>query len=605
LQVLNLGRVKVALAGALALLILTGIWARHRLSRPRAGATKAAGPRTGAERALDLGEAAGARLEGVVRLAGRPVADAEVSLAGPSGGRTARSAADGSFSFAALEEGRYVLRALKEEHAAYLDSVTVGARDGGAGPLEVELVHGVHVQGRLLARDGSAIPDGEVTLSEAPWTPLPRTVRSGPDGSYRFAGVLAGRHLISAHAEGFFPGEPRSVAVAGTAVQLELRLERGATLVGRVLDETGRPVSGAALEVSGEGEGGAPVAATASGSSGAGAGLARLEPAGELGILRGTIPYPPAVPAAMPPAQASARSFVTDERGSFKLIGLPAGRLVVAATHPAFLRGVSEPVETRANATASVSLVLSRGERLGGTVLDDRGVPLGGARVEVRCGSLPARIAITDGHGRFKLEGLGPAPFSVEAAHRDFASARLSSVAPADELTLTLAPGAGLSGDVRDARTGAVPSGLRLELASADHTLPLVVDKSGRFEAWALPPGRATLRASAPGYLPFARPLELPAGERPHELTVRAVSVELERGGEVTGRVRDDDGSPAANLEVTAGAVRGRTDPHGEFRLDGIAPGRVEVRVESGPRRAAEEIDVREGEESKVDLRLR
>ena len=57
-------------------------------------------------------------LEGVVRAHGQPAADAEVTIAGASGTRTAKSGPDGAFSFGGLAEGRYALRAVRGGEAA-------------------------------------------------------------------------------------------------------------------------------------------------------------------------------------------------------------------------------------------------------------------------------------------------------------------------------------------------------------------------------------------------------------------------------------------------------------------------------------------------------
>ena len=70
-------------------------------------------------------------LEGLVRVRGQAAADAEVTIAGASGTRTAKSGPDGAFSFAGLAEGRYALRAVRAGEAAYLDGVVVAAGDGG------------------------------------------------------------------------------------------------------------------------------------------------------------------------------------------------------------------------------------------------------------------------------------------------------------------------------------------------------------------------------------------------------------------------------------------------------------------------------------------
>jgi hypothetical protein len=113
------------------------------------------------------------------------------------------------------------------------------------------------------------------------------------------------------------------------------------------------------------------------------------------------------------------------------------------------------------------------------------------------------------------------------------------------------------------------------------------------------------VRALAPGYVSTVKEVDLPPGERPREVTVRDLMLELERGGVVLGQVRDDDGQPVVGARVTVGPLRARSDGRGEFRLDGVAAGRVRVEAEEGGRRASDEVEVRADDESHVELRLK
>ncbi|MGH8324749.1 MAG: carboxypeptidase-like regulatory domain-containing protein, partial [Steroidobacteraceae bacterium] len=128
---------------------------------------------------------------------------------------------------------------------------------------------------------------------------------------------------------------------------------------------------------------------------------------------------------------------------------------------------------------------------------------------------------------------------------------------------------------------------------------------AGRFSATALPAGRATLTASAPGYVTATRAVDVVAGDRLHDVTVRDLRLELERGGTVAGRVRDDRGEPVADAAVVVTGQRARTNHDGDFRVDGVAAGRLRVTAGKGGAVAAEEVEVRAGDESRVELRLR
>jgi protocatechuate 3,4-dioxygenase beta subunit len=637
---------------------------------------------------LELSLARKLALEGTVTADGRPVPDADVTIGGPGGIKHGKSGPDGAFSFAALAEGRYALRAVRDSQSAYLPALDVAGGDGGSGVITVALAPGHKLVGKLRSRDGKPIAGGEIALAEGEGTVLPRTIESGADGSFVLDGVVPGQYVVAARAEGFYPSEPHPVQMQKAAQTIELRLDPGATIEGRILDERAQPVANVRVEVAGEAPDGTPIAITALGAPPP-TSETRLEPSGELGILRGPIPYPPAAPLmlAVPAvAPATPKSFVSDGKGQFRVSGLPAGKLVVVATHPDFARGSSQPLRVAAGASVTVEIVLSRGVvvrgqvrdergqplrgaellgddgttmtvsdnhgnfelqhvarpmivsvrlsgyvpaqravspsepgpfdvqltralgRLAGDVVDDRGAPVAGARLEIAMPNMAARWTTTDAGGHFSVEGLGPGPYRLSASHADFAPATVDDVQPGDGARVQLVPGGGIEGELRDARSGGVPPGARLTLTVAGKPRGLTLS-AGRFSATSLPPGAATLQATAPGYVAWSRDLEIPAGEHLRDVTVRDLRVELERAGQVSGRVRDDRGDAAADARITvvAGALQlgARSDRDGNFRVDGVPPGRARVSAEHAGATAAEDLDVRADDEARVELRLR
>ncbi len=647
-------------------------------------------------------------LDGLVRSHGKPAADVQVTVGGPGGLQTLKSGPDGAFTVASLAEGRYAVRAGRDGEAAFVDGVVVSAdADGGSAVLLLDLQPATTLTARVRDKGGRAIAGAEVTLTEADGTPLPRTEVANEAGDAHFVAVLPGSYAVDARAEGYYPAAPHAQRIAKSAATVELRLERGAVISGRVLDERAQPIAGAEVEVAGESPDGTPIAVTASSASLTSAPSmatsAQLESSGELGILHGPIPFPPlgapppiAAPAATQPTPSAAKMFITDGSGNFRVIGLPAGKLVVAASHPDYARGAAEPLLVTAGGEAQVTVVLSRGVRLAGRVsdergqaivgaevsgddgatlamtdhhgefelahvarpltlavhasgflpttratspsergpidvtlrqadghlagdvVDDRGAPVSAARVEVvmpgpppgpRAKAAAPRWFTTDSGGHFRAEGLGPGPFHVAVSHGDFAAGSFDGVPAGDDAHFVLVPGGGIDGDLGDARSGGVPAGARVQLSPVVGPSRQLTIVGGRFSANAVPPGRATLTASAPGYVVWTRPIDIPAGERLHDVTVRDVRIELERGGSISGRLRDDHGEPLAEVVVRAAPaggppVSGRTDRDGNFRLDGVAAGHARIFVEL-PSVVSEDVDVRADDESHVELRSR
>ncbi len=124
----------------------------------------------------------------------------------------------------------------------------------------------------------------------------------------------------------------------------------------------------------------------------------------------------------------------------------------------------------------------------------------------------------------------------------------------------------------------------------------VMTDDEGNYRMTGLPAGRYTLLALAPAYVGqsegmfggTSKTVTVAEGE-----TVEKIDFRLLRGGVVTGRVRQEDGTPAIGERVQLNPVGGQgdwrryfdnpfmyeTDDRGVYRLYGIAPGKYTVSV--------------------------
>ena len=413
---------------------------------------------------------------------------------------------------------------------------------------------------------------------------------------------------------------------------------------------------------------------------------ARVEPAGELGILRGPIPYPPPTPLGGAAAALPApKQFRTDDKGVFRVTGLPAGRArrggdasrlrarrfgadarqspaptsrvtvvlsrgvagawprqsTIAATPVggAELTGDGAALATsdargewdiahvaraltltvRAPgflpATRAVSpsergpfdVTLERAEgRLAGDVVDDRGAPVSAARVEIAAPPMPVRWVTTDRARPLRRRRARARALSRRRQPRRLRAGDVRGASqPTSDARFALAPGGGIDGDVRDARLGGVPAGARLEVVAGGKT-QLVPLQGGRFSVTALPAGRVTLTAAAPGYVTRharrRRRRRRPAARRHGARRARRARARRQRRRQ---RARRSRRCRRRRRSSRAGGQRGRTDRDGNFRVDGVAPGRVRVTVDKAGASAADDVEVRGGDESRVELRLR
>jgi Carboxypeptidase regulatory-like domain len=180
----------------------------------------------------------------VVDAEGRPVAEAEVSLARSGGQEGMRSGTDGSFAFRSVAPGTYRLTAHHSQAgAAELPEVQVADRpvalpDLVLGPdTETATVAGrllglaqrdlrwARVMTRLLAPDGAA-PEADG---------MPAMAQVAGDGTYQLAGLTPGTWEITAHAGERRPVRREVRLAAGERAAVDFTFAGGATLSGRVL----------------------------------------------------------------------------------------------------------------------------------------------------------------------------------------------------------------------------------------------------------------------------------------------------------------------------------------------------------------------------------
>ena len=128
-----------------------------------------------------------------------------------------------------------------------------------------------------------------------------------------------------------------------------------------------------------------------------------------------------------------------------------------------------------------------------------------------------------------------------------------------------------ISGRVIVASGEATPLARALVTISGPTLTPsrtVITDDEGRFAFRTLPPGRFTIVAARPPFVPTAfgakrpgrpgTPIELAAGQRKADISIRLV-----RGSAIAGMIRTSDGASAVGIkvEVTPLDVQYRLDP--------------------------------------------
>lgn len=298
--------------------------------------------------------------------------------------------------------------------------------------VELRLQPRLVVTGRVVDADARGIADAELLM--LPWdgangdVPMPLGAgRSAADGSFRVpllhGGRFGARHDAYAPSPMFLCRPAAAGAPAATLVlQLQLRSEF-ASVDGLVLGAAGGwPLAGCEVE------------------------FQSLQP-------------PPAG-ADLPSAPVRVTS---GEFGEFEVQRLPAGptQYAARARDGGRLRGT---LDLRPGQRHALQLRMQAPGLLRGTVVDENGAPLAGARVAVdAAASIAGAATTTDADGRFQFDQVGPGQVQVEARWQP-----AGGTARAAKQQLELQPG-------QAAEWHAV-----LGASAGHHLQGLLVDKSGR-----------------------------------------------------------------------------------------------------------------------------
>lgn len=502
----------------------------------------------------------------VVTSDGEPVADLdlEASIDGPA--VLATTDQSGAFALHGLPKGS-VMVSIDSGDGAIAEFRDINAP---AENVTIELTPSVRVSGRVVTKDGRAVTDFATEIA----------MRS--NGNYYYGG---GERRNRFHdAEGRFviekvavrpselivtaPGFARSrIAIelekGKNLDDLEVKLDRAGTVIGRVTGPNGTAVEGVRVFVQSD----------------------------EPGVLY------------RDPS-------TTDANGEYRLEAIPLGETTINYQKKGF-QPLKKPVnvdsgEVRADAR------LETGKVLAGRVVTESGTPV--AEADVRAWSMAAGAvganAKTDASGRFSLEGLGSGIYEVRAVRRGYMEARLPDVDidRAGELTVTLRSGATITGRILGLDVSREEKPLRVSAAGDGVQTNGTVDPNGTYRIEGAPVGKIGIRAFTTGAT--RRSTELAEIETDNGGSY-TVDLEFKEHNTIRGRITLD-GAPmrGGNISVlrrggprvSAGAT---IADDGGYELQGIPTGQYNVMI-FNPIAGVEYMTVRDFTRSEtVDIDMR
>ncbi|MEM7351997.1 MAG: carboxypeptidase regulatory-like domain-containing protein [Acidobacteriota bacterium] len=417
-------------------------------------------------------------------------------------------------------------------------------------------VEGVSV---LVTASATATNDAATNDADNPYAGV-----SDADGRFTLVALPASIIDLAARRSGFAPMTVRGIDVTTPPANAEgdassgpvdlgtLILEPGARIIGRIVDDAGEPVPGAAVWT---------VDAVRSAFREQVEALRQREPDGK---------------------SADDGGFTVDDLAAERrldLVAFRAGFLPQAAT--GVTAGGEEPVE----------IVLPAAATIAGRVSDRDGRGIAGAALTLAPhlldeGALAptaldgddVQFIRTDGDGHYLFEVVTPGKYRISAfsnAHQPApdASVEVAARERLAEVDFVLAEGAVLTG-VALTEDDEPLRGVRVTVDQAYG----VSDSQGRFRVRGIPPGRRTVEGRHARLPRVIRELEIEPGENATELIFAF-------GVEVVGRVTDPAGNPLGGVWVTLDGGHlyteygGTSDSEGDFVLADVAPGDYRLRA--------------------------
>ncbi len=490
---------------------------------------------------------------------------------------------DGQFLIGDVPPGRYLLRVSAPGYATSFKQDVLVTVDENSSAVRVVLDAGAGFEGTVSDADGNALAGGRVIAVALPGRRVKRfdriEVGTASDGTYRLDTLIPGvKYGLEVWARGFAPNG-RYLEAGAEITKLDWILQRSGRIEGRVVDEE------------------------------SGEGIAECQ----VTVLSGTI-------TGMSPV-----STTTDDAGGFVLPHVNPGPLIMFGAEAtgyqsndefnfASVRGLRVDSEK----TTWIEWKLRAGGSVEGRVTSDAGRPVPYASIALidrqrgRQQWSGEITAMSDGQGAYQLLGVRPGQYDLRVSAPGYAPPtageethiEMKGALGVVQKNLTLRRGGTVEGTVTTP-DGQALGGARVTLrpgnnaASADalRDLMAVSAPNGTFRIHGVPPAMDLLVVAAHDRWVAAEGVRVRVGPG----GLRKVSLRLREGAKLPGRVVDRAGQPVEGARIRWGDVTDvatkdlntsfeadaylgsrvlRADAAGNFRIEGLAPGTLLLKVE-------------------------
>jgi hypothetical protein len=478
---------------------------------------------------------------------GKGVENAILNVFSPGMEASATTGPDGSFTLSGLAAGPVMVMMRKEEEfISERRTLTAPGRD-----VVIQLPGGGRITGRVVDKaTNKPLTQFQAGISMSRGgggfvTMAPPQLRdfTSDDGSFTLENVPAGAMTVVANAPGYASGNMNVTVEEGkTLSDVELALDAGVRLTGRVTSPNGSPLSDVRVSV---------------------------EPStGGAFAMRGVEP-----------------ASTTDANGEYTLESLQAGEEKVSFSHPKYVSTTKDV--TLKGREARLDVQLAAGLRVTGTVVTESGAPVGDAYVDISTAGPPER-ARTNASGAFEVEGLTPGRYRFTARKTGLGEGVLEDVEIGGNtpVRIVISAGSMITGRV----TGLTPqdyANTTVEARAGRRNASASVDSSGTFRIDGAPSGTVTVSATV-----ASRDFSTRRTSPPQTVEVppggsQSVDIAFSSDISIRGRVTRN-GSPLANGTVmfvprpgsqAQSFASAPTDENGVYNISGVQEGEYNVQV--------------------------
>jgi hypothetical protein len=473
-------------------------------------------------------------------------------------GSCATSGTDGTYVLADLPPGRYAIRAVADRHLpGERGNLELAAGEQRTGA-DLELIAGgVEITGTVSDRIGGPIAHALVATHELFTGARSGDVETDDTGRYHLW-TWAGRQQVTASADGYADATADTTGPA----QVDLSLAPGGTISGTVIDAATRaPVADAVVSVTTRGD---------------------------------------------DTDHATPRE-LTDEQGRFRIDNLEPDRYyLVARSDHGFGVAVRAPYLALGGDVTDVAIELRPAYMITGTVVTDDTPPRSCPTATLTLWRDHTDVATATGapDGTVSVRGVLPGVYTVTVACAGYVIAVDEqpielTTRDVTQLRWVATAGGRIHGVVRGP-DGTPVAGAHVAITNTDAAATSARD--GSYELRGLPAGVAGLEARASaGIARFIFPHVIAGATTEQDITLEPV-------GAIAGGVVDNDGRPAAHVEISAALpfdyVKVSTGADGRFRFEAVPVGTYHVEAFDGAQLLHEQANVTAGATTTISFHV-